>query len=1129
VAADPGAGDQSDAPAATTTSVAAATAHAPVGREREQALLLAALERARDGHGSCVLVAGEAGIGKSTLVEQLIDQVPPQRVLRGRCHEAGGAPAYWPWVQVLRTYVRERPADALALELGSGAVDLARMLPALRERLPQVDAPVVLDPDEARFLLFDAVNGLLSRAAADEVLVVALEDLHWADRDSLLLLLHVAAELRGTRLLILGTYREAELRAAPSGGRLLGDLARLCERLTLAGLAEVDVGALVGRLTGAAPAPELVASLHRTTDGNPFFVAEVVELLRAEGGLVHATGLREGSFRIPDTVREAILRRLDPLPPETRRLLGVAAVLGREMDLAVVAAVAGQPSEHVLADLEPALDLGLMSTVAERSGQYRFAHALLRHTLEDELAPPERAELHLRAGEALERLHALDLRPLLGEIAQHFLRAASIGGRERAIEYAFRAGRRALDSLGYEDAIEHFSRAAAAQRAAGGDPRTLPKLLYWLGVAQRRGGAEAAARETLLEVARLARELGDVGALARATLNAAVARAETGVVDTVLLGLLEETLARLEVRDTPLRAHVMGTLARCLYFTTHHERREALSVEALAIARRTGDASALSATLEERHFVLWRPGTTRERLALATEMVRVAEQVEDRETECDARTWRVLDLLELGEMAEAADEQARSALAAEHLRSPRHRWQATVTRAALALFAGRIAEAEALAVQALSLRQAGASNNMKQFFAVQMFHIRRAQGRQAEMLLATAEPAGRPGALPVWRCGLAQLEAELGDLATARVLLDELAADDFAAFPHDANYLPALAALAETAYLVGAAEPARRLYELLLPHADMILVTGLTAVILGPVQRFLGLLALTAGRHESAVDHLEAAVERCAQLGANLDLGRARTALAVALVARGRPGDAERAGALDALRAVETTASVPGDGTVSQADVRTARQEDARPLTGPAPRTGLCRREGDFWTIACGAEVVRLKGTKGVEYLATLLAHPGRELHALELEGGERAGGSGGVRAGDAGEALDGAARQAYRRRLDELAAEIAAARDAGDEEAIASHADEQRALERELARAVGLGGRARRVGSDAERARINVTRALGSVLKKIRDGCPELGRHLDASLATGTFCSYAPPPDGVISWQTGAEPAEGD
>lgn len=1070
-------------------------AFALVGRTRERAQLAAALERARGGRGGCVLISGDAGIGKTALVRDLTESAPPSRVLWGRCHESSGAPAFWPWVQMLRAYVRDRDADDLRRELGGGAVDLGRILPALRERLPEIAEPEATDPDEARFLLFDAVAGLLRRATAADALVLVLEDLHWADRDSLLLLQHVAAELPGTRALVLATVRDAELRALPEGTRVLADLARVSERLPIGGLGAGDVGDLVRTLTGAKPAPELIVPLHRATDGNPFFVAEVVELLRAEGGLDRPAIRSHERFGIPDTVREAILRRLDPLEAGTRELLRIAAVLGREFPLAVVGEVAGRPLDSVLAGLERATDLGLVGPAQDRAGHYRFAHALLRRTLEDTLPAAECAELHLRVGEALERLHALDLRPLLGEIANHFFAAASVGGRERAIDYAYRAGRRALDTLGFEDALEHFARAVAALRDTGGDPRTLLKMLLWLGIAQRRKGAEGEARATLLEVARLARQLGDVAMLARAALNASGARAETGVVDTELLTLLEDALAALDARDTPLRAHLMGAVARCLYFTSESERREALSVEALAIARRTGDASALGSALEGRHFVLWRPGTTEERLALATEMVAIAERLKDRDGECNARTWRMLDLAELGRMQDVEEELALLSLAAEHLRSPRHRWQSTVIRASLALLAGRVEEAETLAVQAMSLRRAGATNNMQQFFAVQMYHVRRAQRRQAEVLPLVAD-AGRTPTLPIWRCGLAQLRAETGDLAGAREMLDELARDGFAAIPYDANWLPAMASLAETAFLTRAVDHAPALHERLLPHADRILVTGLTTVVLGPISRFLGLLALTGGDADEAVARLEDAVARCTSIGARLDLDRARAALADALVLRAAPGDAERARALRSAAApTQAPPRVPG-------------------------RTGALCREGDFWTLSCGSEVARLKGTKGVEYLAVLLANPGREVHALDLESGPR---DAAARTGDAGEALDAEARQSYRQRLARIPDEAAAARRAGDDARAAALDDEARALEGELKRAVGLGGRSRRVGSDAERARVNVTRAIGSVLRKIAQSCPEVGRHLERRVATGTFCVYEPDADDAIDWQTSA------
>jgi hypothetical protein len=1090
-----------------------------VGRDRELETLRAAVSEARAGRGGVVLVAGEPGIGKTRTVAEALRDLPAERVLWGRCHEGEGAPAYWPWTQALRTHVQRSAPDALGAELGADAAELARVLPAIRERLPETPAPSHETGEAARFRLFDAMAGYLRRVGREAPLALVLDDLHWADRESLLLLRFVAPEIRQARVLVAGTYREVEMRQAAAVPHVIAELARVGRSVALRGLGADDVGRLVRHGSGLRTSDALVATIHRITEGNPFFVQEVAELLRGDG----ASPPSAERFRLPDSVREAIRRRLGPLPEKARRLLAVAAVLGREFDVPLLARTAGLAAPETLDLLARGASLGLVEDVPGRPGRHRFAHALFQETLHDDLPLVARVALHRRAGDALEALHPGDPTPVLGDLARHFFHADP-ESLPKAIDYAIRAGDLAYRRLGWEEAAGHYERALQAQLVVGAEPQARMPLLYDFGRAQRRTGDHDGARASFLEEATLARAAGDPIHLAMGTIGLCYTRVETRRVDHAVVSLLEEALRAIGPEDNLLRAELLAYLARALYFACGEEaRREALSAEAVAVARRVDARLSLVRALNARHYVLWGPGPVEERLAVADEAIRLAEELGDTEVAADACAGRVLDLLELGRIAEVERELATLARIAQVVRYTEHGWQVVQTRAALALLAGRFEEAETLSARAASMPQNRSENNAAHFHAAHLFTIRREQGRLGELARATAALAQADGALPIWRCGLALLHAELGDAAAARRVLRELAVRRFEDLPRDGNFIPSLALLAEVTALLDDAEVAAMLYPLLAPHAERNVVAGLPAMCLGPAARHLGLLALTAGRPDDAVTHFEAAHAAATRLGARPYVAHAAHGLARALRARGAAGDAARARAL--LAEAGGLAAELG-----MTNLLRRLEADAAPAPAgaavPAEEVATLRREGEFWTVGYAGAVLRLRDSKGVAYLAHLLRHPGREFHALDL-GNDGTGAPAGAADGnlaraadsDAGEVLDAEARAAYRRRLVELRDELEEARAFNDAGRTARLEAEMQALTDALAQGMGLGGRARRAGSHAERARLNVTRAIARVLRKIEAESPALAAYLAATVRTGLFCSYVPDPRRPIAW----------
>src|SRR2546428_5159610 len=390
-----------------------------VGRERELAELRAGLEAAVGGRGPFFLVVGEAGIGKTRLAEELAREAAERGgvALWGRCWEGEGAPPYWPWVQVIRALLQGVPAEELRPAVGAGAPYLVPLVPELGERFRDLPALSTSPRSEhARFYLFDAVATLLRSAAQRTPLVLVLDDLQWADAPSLLLLQFLAHELRDVRILLLGTYREVEVRQAPAVAEILGALGRDGHHVPLRGLGEEEVRRFLEETIGRSPAPVLVRAVHRETEGNPFFVDEVVRLLVAERALERHEDTSPGRVPVPQGVREAIGRRLAPLPPPCRDALTLASVVGREFDLALLQRACGLDGEALLETLGPALAGEIVVREPRGAGRYRFAHALIREAIYEEIGAVERARLHGCIGDALEDLHRDDPTPHLAAL-----------------------------------------------------------------------------------------------------------------------------------------------------------------------------------------------------------------------------------------------------------------------------------------------------------------------------------------------------------------------------------------------------------------------------------------------------------------------------------------------------------------------------------------------------------------------------------------------------------------------------------------------------------------------------------------------------------------------------------------
>jgi DNA-binding SARP family transcriptional activator/tetratricopeptide (TPR) repeat protein len=875
-----------------------------VGREPELAELTGGLADAFAGRGRLFLLQGEPGIGKSRLADELMRRarVRGAHVLVGRCWEAGGAPAYWPWTQSLRTYVRAADPDVVRRQVGAHAADVAQIVPELRELFPGLSQPEQepFESDAARFRLFDSTASFLGHVSTERALVLVFDDLHAADEPSLLLLRYVTSVLADRRLLIVGTFRDLDPTMEDPLESTITELGRepVTRRIHLSGLTEDEVGRLAELTAQTSPSRRLVEELYAETEGNPLFVSEIVRLLAAEGRL--ATDGSTGIL-VPESVRETIGRRLRKLSSECRRVLSLASVFGREFGLVGLERVADYTGiDKLLTVLDEAIAARVVEEVPGAVGRLHFGHALVRDTLYEEIPATHRARLHRRVAEVLEALYAGDPEPHLAELAHHFSLAVPAAEPTKAIDYARRAGDRALESLAYEEATRLYSRALESYTAHPSDETVRCRLLLSLGDAESRAGRTSAAKKAFLDAAAIARQLGLAHELARAAegYGGRIVWVRAGG-DERLVPLLEEGLAALGAADVGQRARLLARLAGALRDEHSRTRRDALSAEAVELGRRSSDPDALAYALAGRAHAIIAPDTIGECLALGSELCELAERRGDRERLQAGHQVRIAAHLMKGDMSGAEADLAGGIRAANELKQPAQLWDAYAVQALFALSAGRFADAEALTAQALALGERANPHGAIPIHWLQCYALCDGPGRvgleevEAPMTNLVSEYPARP----VFRCAVVHLLARSGRSADARRELDALAVDDFAVLPFDQEWLFGMSFLAESSVALGDRNAAVVLYRLLAPwetYAAVDVAEGFR----GSISRDLGLLGSTLEHFDDAQRHFEDALEANERMGARPWLAHTEADYARMLLARDGPGDSQRAAEL---------------------------------------------------------------------------------------------------------------------------------------------------------------------------------------------------------------------------------------
>ena len=904
--------------------------HAFVGRERELDRIMADLEELLRGRGALLVLRGEPGIGKTWLAEEAAARAAARGalVLSGRCWESGGAPPYWPWVQCLRQLVAQTEPQLLAAALDAGAADVARIVPELRELVRGVPPPSEVDPKGTRFRLFEAVVTLLRDVGRARPIVVVLEDLHAADEASLLLLRHLMDSLADTPALVIATRRESDPAGDPGLAATVAELARSrrYRDLPLGGLEPDEVGQLV-RALGATGAPAaLVASIRNRTEGHPFFVAELARLLASEGRL----------DTIPQGVRAVVAQRIGLLSEDCRHLLVLASVVGRDFTSDVLACAGDERPERTLELLGEAIAAEALAPLPGAPGQFRFAHALVRDVLYDDVSPGQRIRLHRAVAEALEAIHAAELEPHVAALAHHYFLAAPGGSASAARSYAVRAAERATAELAYEEAARlHMIAVKAHELDADADATTRGALLLGLAAAQASASDLIAAKETFARAADVARATGAAQQLARAALGSGGSLVALPADDTRGVLLLEEALAALGEDDGVLRARVLARLA-CA------DQRPPMSVEALEIARRLDDPATLAWALTARIVLVWDPENLDELYAIAEEIIAVARRAQDVEQALNGHLLRSDLRLALGRIAEARDDLAISKRIARELRLPEADWHVTVHEVVLALLRGALDAARELIGRARHLSRRSPSADVAATDVFQRFLVLLEQRRLAELRPALDELAAVPVYAGAAGPMLARLELEVGDEAAARDRLELLARDGWAAVPRGLDWMISAPLLAETAAALGARARAAELYEMLAPYSSHIAVWP-HGFSMGSVSRYVGLAAAATSRFDEAARHLEDAAAANDEIGARPWVAHAKADHARVLLTRQAPGDREHARELllEALAIHEQlgmTASADKVATLLGTDTAPLREAARRPPRGAAQR-----------------------------------------------------------------------------------------------------------------------------------------------------------------------------------------------
>lgn len=1121
-----------------------------VGREHELRELDAGLVDARAGRGRFFLVTGEPGIGKSRLADELAAHAAStgMLVLRAASGEGGGTPAYWSFIQLVRAALGGADRDRLLKRLGAEYAphviqDVAQLIPELRqfvEASAQLSAQPPPEHDQARFRLSESIAMVLKALAGITPLMLIVEDLHDVDQASLLMLRFVVRQLKDAPVLILGTHRRVEVERSPALSHLIGDLTREGAQVPLFALSREDAARMIQERAGTPPSPRLVSDIYQATAGNPLFIDGLVRVLAAEGRLRNASRLNLAALRVPDGMREAIRRSLALL--SDRSALVTAATIGQQFEFRCLQRVVPVPAPQLRDVLREAAAAGVVTPLSD-DGTYRFHHALIRNALCEELNSTDRAQLHLKIGEAQEELYQADIEVHLAELAYHFRQA---GDTRRAVDYSIRAGERARAVFAYEEAAAHWQGALALMPERSEDRQRRASLLE--RTAQMLGLTASSPDEQfkyLRQALNLYKDLGQAEAVARVEAHITGWLMVRGSGGNVSRGLEDDAKTLSSERESAEE----GTFAVRLQIQAA-TAMDALQVEqALALSRRAmemseqrGDWAVWTYAAVSHAIALSASGRLEQSLSLIRRALLVAERLHDSLPGSGLAMQLSFELFWLRDPAEAVAPlehelaQPRLTEAAllrdaildwlslvQALRGNLHVNKRTIGQAqrvwlqyegVIAFYQGEWERADQVLAQALNQARQAGKHNPACGYRVWLATVRRVLGQYlaAETLLQENLAVVMEGPHVIYevhvRQELALVYAETGrpeqahpHLARCREIIT--GGEDWRGLVGHLARAEATIAAAESRFenaqpLFAKAAEIHRRYQVPFDEAETL--------------HCWGRALLAAGERFAALEKLDAATELYRRHGAGERwLQRVQA---------------------DRLR---TQSAVPAAVSGTRATPKSLGGERAAKRAEHSGQTGVFRKQGEYWTLSWAGSESRLKQRKGFHYIAWLLQHPGQELAAQDLIAnvepgvllgtGARAGvphrghspgiGSG---LGDAGPALDATAKAQYKRRLADLGVELELAEQLNDPGRANQARGEIEFIHAELAAAVGLGGRSRKISSHAERARLAVTKTVKAALSHIRHADPELGRHLTLSIRTGYFCVYRP--EQPVAWE---------
>lgn len=909
------------------------------GRARELATLDALLPRAVGEGRRVAFVSGEPGSGKSRLVRELAEKLAGDgaHVLYGGCDAVLRTP-YGAFVEALADLVRDVDPE------GS---ELSRLLPARWDSERTSSTSAAADADAERHRLHLAVADLLTTAGSRAPTLLLLEDLHWADGPTLLLLRHLVRSAAGSRMLLVGTFRDGEADMPAALAEALPELSRSegVTRMRLAGLDDHDVSEFLRLATGAEPDPDVTAELVALTAGNAFLLTELWrELVESDALEISAERVRQveplGDIATPETVREVVAQRIARLQPGAAEVLELGAVAGSAFELNTVRRASALSEGELLDAVDQAVRSGLLVEAPGRGLAYRFAHELVRRSVIDRVSAARRAELHLRIAQALESLPAgTEPAGRLAALAYHYTEAAPIGGQERAISYIISAAESAAASLAFDEAAGLLQ---TALQLGVDDLRQRGDIDLELGYACHRGGRPLDALAAFRDAASVARALEDVGLLARAAIGFEEACWRPAIVDEGAVELLEEAVAAVGPEPSGLRVRLLGALTRALDFRGDYPRARPARDEATSMARALGDRAALGWVLSSGY---WSRGARPdvEVNAMLVEALAIGEEVGDDEIRAEALWWLVPSHISLLDPDAAHAALAELFELGRRLGEPFRLHVAEHYAAALALSEGDLAEAEAAAHRSHEWSRLLRGRDASSVHGIQMFGIRREQGRLTELAPAVRVLAAR-GRAGSWSPALAVLLADLGMVDDASRELDRIRAEGLGAVGRTL-WLASLAYVTEAAVSVGDAAMAPELYSAFEPHRGLSVQIGHLVAFLGAADRYLGMLATQLGDWDRAEEHFQEARSLNEALGATTWLAHTHVEHARMLLARREGGDRESAA--EHLRQALALAERHGLQAVS------ARAAALGGTTGPTrvPPDGLTPREVELLSL----------------------------------------------------------------------------------------------------------------------------------------------------------------------------------